>query len=262
MNQLVHIGNQELFTKEFKGRRVITFKDIDLVHERPDGTARRNFSSNKKRFIQDKDYYIVSSDEIRTTRLFPISDNDFTDKALFTESGYLMLVKSFTDDLAWEVQRKLIDGYFRAKEVTTNLSPELQLFKNLFDAMAKQELEVKQANELSEKALSKVDNIKESIIATYDDWREEINSKVRRISNESGIPYQSLFTEMYLKLESKAHCDLKSRIRHKELRLEESGATKATIKNETTKIAIIESDVKLKEIFTQIVKEYAVKYVA
>ena len=36
---------------------------------------------------------------------------------LITESGYLMLVKSFTDDLAWKVQRELVKTYFRAKEI-------------------------------------------------------------------------------------------------------------------------------------------------
>ncbi|HNQ43870.1 MAG TPA: hypothetical protein PKI59_05545 [Candidatus Cloacimonadota bacterium] len=32
----------------------------------------------------------------------------------FTESGYLMLVKSLTDDLSWAVQRELVNSYFRA----------------------------------------------------------------------------------------------------------------------------------------------------
>lgn len=38
-----------------------------------------------------------------------------------TESGYLMLVKSFTDDLAWEVQRQLVKCYFSVKEETRPL---------------------------------------------------------------------------------------------------------------------------------------------
>lgn len=33
-----------------------------------------------------------------------------------TESGYLMLVKSFTDPLAWRVQRELVKNYFRAQQ--------------------------------------------------------------------------------------------------------------------------------------------------
>jgi DNA-binding XRE family transcriptional regulator len=35
-------------------------------------------------------------------------------RTYFTESGYLMLVKSLTDDLSWEVQRLLVNSYFRA----------------------------------------------------------------------------------------------------------------------------------------------------
>lgn len=31
---------------------------------------------------------------------------------VFTESGYLMLVKPFKDDLSWEVQRSLVNAYF------------------------------------------------------------------------------------------------------------------------------------------------------
>mgnify|MGYP001623778949 FL=1 len=38
---------------------------------------------------------------------------------LISESGYLMLVKSFTDDLAWTVQRQLVDSYFRANKPMT-----------------------------------------------------------------------------------------------------------------------------------------------
>ena len=51
MNELIKIGNQQISTKEFKGQRVVTLKDIDLVHERPEGTARRNFNANKKHLL-------------------------------------------------------------------------------------------------------------------------------------------------------------------------------------------------------------------
>ncbi|MGR0202323.1 hypothetical protein ACUWC1_30165, partial [Klebsiella pneumoniae] len=32
---------------------------------------------------------------------------------LITEFGYLMLTKSFHDDLSWDVQRQMVDAYFR-----------------------------------------------------------------------------------------------------------------------------------------------------
>lgn len=49
MNNLIHIGNVDISIKEYKGQRVVTFKDIDMVHERPEGTARRNFNTNLRR---------------------------------------------------------------------------------------------------------------------------------------------------------------------------------------------------------------------
>ena len=84
----------------------MTFKDIDTVHERPDGPARQRFSDNRKHFIEGEDFYKISPSDFRTTigEMDLRQQNDIT---LITESGYLMLVKSLTDDLAWEVQRQL-----------------------------------------------------------------------------------------------------------------------------------------------------------
>ncbi len=82
----------------FVGKRVVTFKDIDTVHKRPDGTARRNFNQNRQRFISGVDFYSVeiTNDEFR--RQFGISKNAGRTITLITETGYLMLMKSFTDD--------------------------------------------------------------------------------------------------------------------------------------------------------------------
>ena len=43
MNQIL-INNQNVLIKEYEGKRVITFKDIDMVHNRPEGTARKRFN--------------------------------------------------------------------------------------------------------------------------------------------------------------------------------------------------------------------------
>lgn len=108
MDNLVHIGNADISIKEYKGERVVTFKDIDMVHERPDGTARKRFNDNKKDFILGEDYFVRNSDEAKGEFGVTAPKGMY----LFTEQGYLMLVKSFTDDLAWEVQKKLVSSYF------------------------------------------------------------------------------------------------------------------------------------------------------
>lgn len=113
VNELIHIGNNEILVKEFRGQRVVTFKDIDLVHERPDGTARKRFNDNKKHFILGEDYFVRNSDEAK---------NEFGISApnglyLITQQGYLMLAKSLSDDLAWKVQRQLVNNYFKPHSV-------------------------------------------------------------------------------------------------------------------------------------------------
>ena len=116
--------------KEYKGKRVVTFKDIDTVHKRPDGTARRNFNQNRQRFISGVDFFKVCADEIRTHKIAEISPKSHEHLTLITETGYLMLVKSFTDDLAWKVQRELVDSYFRIKQVP--IEPDVEQ-KNVID---------------------------------------------------------------------------------------------------------------------------------
>lgn len=129
MNELIKIGNAEIAVKEYKGQRVITFKDIDLVHERPDGTAKRNFANNRNRFVEGEDYFEVSRDEVGTKFVQTYEFNVKAPKGiLITEQGYLMLMKSFTDDLAWKVQRQLVNTYFRARKPMSAMElMELQL---------------------------------------------------------------------------------------------------------------------------------------
>lgn len=110
----IMIQGTDIQIKEYRGKRVVTFKDIDTVHHRPIGTASRNFNQNRQHFISGVDYFKVSIDEFR--RLGTDDKYNYPKGVTFiTESGYLMLVKSFTDDLAWKVQRELVDTYFRIR---------------------------------------------------------------------------------------------------------------------------------------------------
>lgn len=125
MKEVLTINEMDLNVKMYNGQRVVTFKDIDMVHNRPEGTAGRNFRANREHFLENEDYYKVSSDEIRRDNIMDVSDKSHQDIVLITEYGYLMIVKSFTDDLAWKVQRDLIKGYFKLKEVANQLAEEL-----------------------------------------------------------------------------------------------------------------------------------------
>lgn len=143
----------------------------------------------------------------------------------------------------------------------SNLSPQLKLFQQMFEAVAAQEQAAREAKELAQKAVTTTDNIKEAVLPITDNWREEIVKKIRLIQRSYGADFQYLNTEMYSELERRAGCDLSTRLRNKRQRMSESGCRKTDINN-TRKLDVIEEDKKLREIYSKIVSEYAIKYCA
>lgn len=126
---VMKIQGTEIQIKEYQGKRVVTLKDIDAVHQRKSGTASRNFNQNRNRFIEDVDFFRINVTDNEIRSQFGISPNAGGTVILITETGYLMLVKSFTDDLAWKVQRELVDSYFRARA-----EPEEKIMKEIIDS--------------------------------------------------------------------------------------------------------------------------------
>lgn len=122
-NDLITIEGTALAVREYNGQRVVTFKDIDTVHQRKSGTAKASFRRNKKYFQEGTDYVVLSRDFNGTqSTIENIPPKGIT---LLTESGYLMIVKTFTDDLSWQVQRQLVNAYFKTKELATAVSTAL-----------------------------------------------------------------------------------------------------------------------------------------
>ncbi|MFT8896267.1 MAG: phage antirepressor KilAC domain-containing protein [Acetobacter sp.] len=121
----VTIGSATVSIVEYSGQRVVTLKMVDELHGRAEGTARKRFNDNKSRLTEGEDYFVRNSDEAREMGF--TAPNGLV---ILTESGYLMLVKSFTDDLAWKVQKELVRSYFRPATPATPAIP-----KSLPDAL-------------------------------------------------------------------------------------------------------------------------------
>lgn len=259
MNNLVTIGNTQFVSKTLDGKPVLTFRDIDAIHHRPEGSAKRNFNTNRQRFIEGEDFFKITPSEFRTA----IGDMDArqqNDVTLFTESGYLMIVKSFTDDWAWEVQRKLVKTYFRAKELAAE-QPKPMSTNDLFELQLKinREYESK-LNALAERADStdrKISTITDVFAAPPTDeerWREEMNRRVRAMCEEYGLNYHTTIGEMYAELERRAHANLSTRQKNLQARMRRGGATVAECRS-ASKLVVISQDAKLRYIYEAIVRE-------
>lgn len=69
MNNLITINKTQMPVVEYQGQRVVTFSMIDLVHARPEGTARAAFNRNREHFIEGVDFHELTADVIRTESL-------------------------------------------------------------------------------------------------------------------------------------------------------------------------------------------------
>lgn len=266
MNNLVTIGNTQFTAKTLNGKPVLTFRDIDTIHHRPEGSASRNFRSNRQRFIEGEDYFKITPDEFRQA-IGDMDSRQQNDVTLFTESGYLMIVKSFTDDWAWEVQRKLVKTYFRAKELAAE-QPKPMSTNDLFELQLKinREYESK-LNALAERADStdrKISTITDVFAAPPTDeerWREEMNRRVRAMCEEYGLNYHTTIGEMYAELERRAHVNLSTRQKNLRERMRLGGAKYAQ-REAVSKLVVISQDAKLRYIYEAIVREKAAKLAA
>lgn len=130
MTNKMIILNEEIEIKEYNGERVITAWDIARLHGRDVREITQNFNYVKEKMILNEDYFIISKENISESKIL-IQDfipNNVKEIILFTESGYLLLTKTFTDEKSWKIQRQLVKSYFKLKELKEKVeSGELEI---------------------------------------------------------------------------------------------------------------------------------------
>lgn len=137
MTKKMIILNEEIEIKEYNSERVITAWDIAKLHGRDVREVNQQFNRNIKNLIEKEDYFVVNrnnispSDSVIQKSHKVIQDfipNNVKEIILFTESGYLLLVKTFTDKRSWDIQRRLVKSYFKIQELKEKVeSGELEI---------------------------------------------------------------------------------------------------------------------------------------
>ncbi|HCR5689643.1 TPA: ORF6N domain-containing protein [Shigella flexneri] len=187
----VTINNKQFPVIEYRGQRVVTLAMIDEVHQRPEGTARAAFNRNREHFISGVDYAELGADVIRTD----LPEGTFSKFApsgiVLFESGYLMLTKPFNDALAWQVQRELVNSYFRTRTPLT----EIEMIAAIAADAVRQQKRLNHVEEQLETVTEAVETIKRgNMRAGYVGYRQVVaksgmsDTKCRNLVNAYQIP--------------------------------------------------------------------------
>lgn len=267
MNELKVLGTERIAGFKFTGieggfgedKKSMLVKDIAMIHGSTVKRINELINRNQNRFKKEVDIidFLGRSERLRdfAEKHGFITSNRTEHVYLLSERGYFKLLKILEDDTAWDIYDQLVDGYFNMRQAldTSRLSPELQMFKGLFDSMAKQELETKQLNK-------KVDYISEIVGTNTIDWRQGTTRLIQRIAQYQGggEAYKNVRNGIYAEVDKRAGVSLKTRLTNKRRRMADEGVSKSK-RDKLNKVDVIQDDKKLIEIYMAIVKEYAIK---
>lgn len=142
----------------------------------------------------------------------------------------------------------------------TSLSPELQMFKAIFDSVAKTELKQKEQDKAIEAVNQKVDGIRDVVVLNPNSWREECRKLLAKVAQArgGGGAYQEVNAEVFQLVNERARVSLETRLTNKRRRMADEGVCKSK-RDKLNKVDVIADDAKLIEIYIAIVKEMAVK---
>lgn len=280
MNQLQINGTQSFMGKEIPvilggfgpDKKCISDKTIAEIHGMRTPDVRRRISDNLKRFAEKVDYVdlLIGVREAHTSEL--LKNIGYSQQSIIqtehiyilSERGYAKLIKIMDTDLAWEIHDKLIDEYFALREekaAMQELSPELQMFKHIFDSVAQTQLEQRRQEKALEDTNKRIDDLRDVVALNPNSWRPDARKLIVGIAQKMGGNefIQNVQAEIYSLVDARAGVSLATRLTNKRRRMADEGVCKST-RNKLNKIDVIADDKKLIEIYVAVVKEMAVKY--
>ncbi|HBF0728729.1 TPA: ORF6N domain-containing protein [Clostridioides difficile] len=252
---------------ERNNERVLTTQQLAYVYETEIRNISNNFNNNKERFIEGKHYFCLQGDDLRAFKRdsYDIGIAPNVNKLyLWTERGANRHCKILDTDKAWEQFDNLEESYFNKKKdtlITNQLSPELQLFKQIFDTVAKQEIEQKQIKQDITETKQEIKSIKDVVTLNTTDWREETRKLIVSMAqNLGGNEYiNTLRKESYELLCKRFNVDLKRRLNNRRSKMAEKGVCKSR-REKFNYLDVIQEQNYLIEGYVIVIKDMAIKY--
>jgi phage regulator Rha-like protein len=122
---VIKIGVGEIQQVLHRDMPVVTLEQIAAVHGVSIKTVQSSYREHKARFQEGKHVFhldFAEASQLLAGQGVKASPNGLT---LFTEAGYLLLVKPMRDETAWQVQERMIEAYFRARDGSGSAIGEL-----------------------------------------------------------------------------------------------------------------------------------------
>ena len=258
--------HKDVVIKKIDGELVVTSRqvaeDFEKRHSHICDTIRNLTTENS----EVKNMMIESKFEHR--------GNEYTEY-LLTRDGFSLLVMGFTGSKALQWKLKYIEAFNKMEQElkgqalnTSELSPELQMFKKIFDSVAKQQLEAKEtqrialeANDKAEEAKEEIQGIRDIVAINSTNWRKETSTLISKIALKLG-GYENinlLREESYKILEERGRTRLSVKLTNKRRRMADEGVCKSK-RDKLNKLDVIGEDSRLLEIYLAVVKDMAIKY--
>ncbi len=180
------------------------------------------------------------------------------------ENIFYRLAMKARNDAAEAFQAKVADeilpairrtGFYRLPDMTP-----AQLIAAVATQQAEQEQKMLALEARTDTVERTLTLVRDTILQRDDDWRDNINHMINRIAKATIGDYRATRNESYDILAERAACDLNARLRNLRRRLQDRGATKSRL-DALSRMDVIESDKRLKEIYTAVVKEMTIKYI-
>lgn len=277
MQEVVKVNDKELPVIEWKGQRVITTAQLADVYEASEKQIKQNYGNNTERFKEGEHYFLLKGEELKEFKnqvenFDPVNKHSAS-LYLWTRRGASRHCKMLGTDKAWEQFDILEENYYNSQEQITlsELSPELQMFSQIFQSVAQQQLEQKRIA----KEVEEVKQTQNAIVDTFqktddlEDFQKWANDRIAQIAESPKFDkgygrsknYSLARTESYERLKQKRNCRLDDRVQKAIGRaLEERPDIKKSELQKINKIYIIANDKDLRPAYELVIKEMMIYY--
>ena len=190
MENLKH-KHKDVVIKKIDGELVVTSRQVA-----------EDFEKEHKNVLQTINNLVAENSAVKNMIIESTYENrgKYYPEYLLTRDGFSLLVMGFTGSRALQWKLKYIEAFNKMEQElkgqalnTSELSPELQMFKKIFDSVAKQQLEAKEtqrialeANDKAEEAKEEIQGIRYIVAINSTNWRKETSTLISKIALKLG----------------------------------------------------------------------------